>query len=247
MLATGCGGRVAPPPAPNIAAFDGARGPEIQLSRLTAHVWRHVSAAEVPGYGRVEANGLIVVGRRGAVVVDTAWTPAQTQWLIDRVRAATGHPPVAMVATHFHDDRAGGVGTAHAAGIPVYATALTRTLLGDAGAAIDHPFDRRATIELGDVDVELFFPGAGHTRDNSVVYVAGDRLLFGGCLIRAATTDWIGNTADADLGAWPETMDRLIHRYRDAAIVVPGHGRPGDASLLPHTRQLAVGAAGKAR
>jgi len=42
-------------------------------------------------------------------------------------------------------------------------------------------------------------------------------------------------------------MDRVIARYPDATIAVPGHGRPSDASLLPHTRQLAVDAAGKAR
>ncbi len=246
LLATGCAGS---PPAPARAtALDGASGPDISVSRLTEHVWRHVSAAEVATYGRVEANGLIIVGRRGAVVVDTAWTPAQTEWLINRVRAATGRAPVAMVATHFHDDRAGGVVVARAAGIPVYATRRTRELLGTAGAAIDHPFDTEATIDLGDIRIELYYPGPGHTRDNSVVYVARDRLLFGGCLVRADTTDWIGNTSDADVDAWPATIDRLIARYGGRVdVVVPGHGRPGDASLLPHTRQLAAGAARDAR
>lgn len=218
-------------------------GPDIELRRLSDRVWLHVNAFELPDWGRVEANGLVIVGARGAVIIDTGWTAEQTRWLLDRARDATGRDALAVVATHSHLDRAGGAGVAAAAGVPVYASRRTRELLGAKGSAITHAFDATAEIDLGDGQVELFYPGAGHTPDNIVAFVREDSLLFGGCLVRAGHSDWIGNVEDADLPAWPATMDRVIERYGDARLVVPGHGRPGDASLLRHTRELAENAA----
>lgn len=217
-----------------------AAGPDITIRRVSDRVWLHDSVSLVSGYGLVHANGLLVWGRDGAVVVDSAWTPEQTRWLIERARDATGEAPRALIATHFHGDRAGGIEAARAAGVPVYASSATRTLLGARGEHVSHPFVSRAAIDLGDVHLEAFFPGAGHSPDNVVVYVAEEQILFGGCLVRA--DDSIGNLSDANVAAWPATMDRVIARYPDAKVVVPGHGAMGDASLLTHTRDLALAA-----
>jgi hypothetical protein len=45
--------------------------------------------------------------------------------------------------------------------------------------------------------------------------------------------------ADADLAAWPTTIERLRARYSRARLVVPGHGEPGTLALLDHTLGLA--------
>jgi glyoxylase-like metal-dependent hydrolase (beta-lactamase superfamily II) len=127
--------------------------------------------------------------------------------------------------------------------VPVYASTRTKTLLGTGGDAITHAFEATARIDLGDLDLELFYPGAGHAPDNIVVHVREEHLLFGGCLVRAGETKGLGNLEDADLPAWPATMDRVMERYGSARTVVPGHGRSGDASLLLHTRTLAEQAA----
>jgi metallo-beta-lactamase class B len=263
LLGYGCNKNATPPtPAPNARTanpltagnyepataldstrLEGIAGPDIELQRISDRIWLHRNAADVAGWGRVEANGLVVFGARGAVIIDTGFTPEQTAWLMERVRAATGQDATALVATHSHDDRAGGVAVAAAAGVPVYASTRTRTLLGTEGDAITHAFDATATLDLGDLHIELFYPGAGHAPDNIVVYVREEHLLFGGCLVRAGESNGIGNLADADLPAWPATMDRVIARYGKAHLVVPGHGRTGDAALLLHTRTLAEQAA----
>jgi glyoxylase-like metal-dependent hydrolase (beta-lactamase superfamily II) len=217
--------------------LDGITGPDITLHRISDRIWLHRNAAEIAGWGRVEANGIVVFGTRGAVIVDTGFTPDQTGWLLQRVRAATGQDAIALVATHSHGDRAGGV--AAAAGVPVYASTRTRTLLGTGGSAITHAFETTTQIDLGDLHLELFYPGAGHAPDNIVVHVREEHLLFGGCLVRAGDASGLGNLEDADLPAWPATMDRVMERYGSARTVVPGHGRTGDASLLLHTRTLA--------
>jgi metallo-beta-lactamase class B len=224
-------------PPPETDPLNGARGPDIALRRLSERVWLHDSSFVMPSYGRVHANGLIVLGEGGTVIVDSAWTNEQTGWLLERAEEASGRRAVALIATHFHEDRAGGIGAARAAGVPVYASRETQRLL--ATDEVSHPFEGEAVVDLGDRQIEIFYPGAGHSPDNVVVYLAEEQLLFGGCLVRASEHD-IGNLGDADVAAWPSTMDRLIERYGSATVVVPGHGSVGDASLLHHTRALAL-------
>ena len=50
---------------------------------------------------------------------------------------------------------------------------------------------------------EVFYPGAGHTQDNLVVWIPEAKLLFGGCLIKEERARHIGNVTDADLQGWP--------------------------------------------
>lgn len=222
------------------------KGADIELRPVSRHVWLHESWAQVPGFGRVSANGLVVVGSRGAVVVDSSWTNAQMAWLLDRVKQATGKQALGVVATHWHNDRAGGFAEANRRGVPTIAEARTDRILATKKLARPtHPFTSVHQLDLGGVKLEVFFPGAGHSTDNTVVYVADDRVLFGGCLIRAGTSNWIGNLSDADVSSWPATMLAVEKRYRDVSIVVPGHGRRGGAELIRHTHELATRASHK--
>lgn len=227
-------------PAPKAVRFSADPGPHIRIEPISEHVWLHESSHEVEGYGRVSANGIIVVGSKGAAVVDSSWTPEQTRWLLDRVREATGRPALALIATHSHNDRAGGIGVAAAAGVPSFALDKTNAILRrDNKPAAANTFTTSRSFDLGGVTLEAFYPGAGHTVDNIVVYVGADRLVFGGCLIRSARSKRLGYTKEADIGAWPKTMARVIARYPKVGIVVPGHGPRGGAELLTHTVELA--------
>ena len=64
------------------------------------------------------------------------------------------------------------------------------------------------------------------------------RVLFGGCAVKSADATDLGFVGDADLAHWPDAMRALQKRYASAAIVVPGHGDPGDGALLQHTLDL---------
>src|SRR4030095_7202882 len=65
----------------------------------------------------------------------------------------------------------------------------------------------KGLVPLG--PVELYYPGAGHTRDNITVWHQETRTLFGGCLLRATTDKSIGNRPDADMTAYPGTIEQL--------------------------------------
>ena len=91
--------------------------------------------------------------------------------------------------------------------------------------------------------VEVFYPGAGHTADNLVVWLPKSNVLFGGCFIRSLETSSLGYAGEARIEEWPALVDNVLRRYPEAVTVVPGHGKSGDIGLLYHTRQLAASAA----
>lgn len=77
--------------------------------------------------------------------------------------------------------------------------------------------------------------GAGHTIDNIVVWIPEEKILFGGCMLKALRWKGLGFTDDADLNEWPKTLKKLIKEFPESRIVIPGHGDYGDLSLIQHT------------
>jgi hypothetical protein len=73
-------------------------------------------------------------------------------------------------------------------------------------------------------DLQLYAPGAAHTRDNIVAWCPRQQTLFGGCMIKSTTSPTLGNIADAVLPAWPASVRRVRAQYPTAKCVVPGHG-----------------------
>lgn len=89
--------------------------------------------------------------------------------------------------------------------------------------------------ELGTVMFEFYYPGETHTVDNAVVYIHGEKMLFGGCMIRALSDMRPGYIKYANMMEWPVSVEGVAQRFPDAEIVIPGHGFEGDINLLPHT------------
>jgi len=97
---------------------------------------------------------------------------------------------------------------------------------------------RPVTFYIASQPVALYFPGAGHSLDNIVVYFNRKHVLFGGCLIKALNAQRLGNVDDGDVAAWPQSVRNVIARYPAVKTVIPGHGAAGDRSLLLHTVAL---------
>lgn len=207
---------------------------DVHVRRLAPGVWLHVTLAG-EDWGRVPANGLLIEDGESSLLVDTGWNARQAEHLLAWARDTLHRPVRAAVVTHFHVDRTGGVPALAARGLPVYARAETARLAAERGLPV--PAQRITdTQELG--PLSLFFPGAGHARDNLVVWHRDSGLLFGGCFVKEAGARDLGNVADADVSAWPESLERLRQHYPDVRTVVPGHGFPGGPDLLTHTQAL---------
>lgn len=213
--------------------------PDVKLKKLTQGVWRHITYMEMEKYGRVPANGLLVIDGKKAVMIDTPWTGEQTTLLIDWLEKNKKVRLESVIPTHWHVDCMGGLELAHKRGAKSYA--LDKTIERAKKEKLPVPgngFKDKFTLKCGATALELFYPGGGHTIDNIVVWLPEKQILFGGCAVKTSNSKTLGNLNDAVLKEWPGTVNALLKRYPNARWVVPGHGKPGGMDYLKHTMKL---------
>ena len=211
---------------------------DLELIELGPGLWRHVSTFVLVSRP-TPANGLLLMTEKEALLIDTPWTEDQTERLVDWIEQDRGLSIMGVVATHFHPDCMGGIGAAHRRGIPTYGLSLTAQLAREDGS--DPPkvlFTESKQLSVGGENLELFYPGPGHSHDNIVVWLAGAKVLFGGCLIKNATTNHIGYLGDAEVDRWAASVEKVKARYPEARLIVPGHGEPGGWELVNNTLAL---------
>ena len=217
---------------------------QMTITRLAENVFQHISYKHVNNFGMVPASGLIVVDGNSAHIIDTPWTIADTKQLLAWIKGQ-GLTAKSSISTHFHDDRANGISYLNKLSINTYATQLTNQLL-DKGKKAAAKYDLILTDGqinkqvLAHGIIEVFYPGAGHSSDNIVVWLPEHELLFGGCFVKSLNSKTLGYIGDADIAQWPLSMQNLLNKYPSAKLVVPGHGKIGTINLLSHTLTLAL-------
>lgn len=212
-------------------------GPTLWVARIAPTVWLHTTTHPVGGL-IYPANGLLLLRDGEALLIDTGWTPSQAQLLAEWVRSELKARLRLAVATHFHNDRTGGVEALKALGVRTVAHPLTSRLAQAHGLPTPEPLVgfEDGVFRLDD-GCELFFPGAGHTRDNIVAYVPDAQILYGGCFLKSATSADLGNLSDAVVSDWAASVEKMRARYPSPRITAPGHGTvTGDATA--HTLAL---------
>lgn len=216
----------------NIAVAEEAL-PDLEVKKIAENVYQHTSYEKVKSWGLVGSHGLVFVDGKDAYIIDTPSTEKDTKTLVQWI-SAQGFNPKASISAHFHSDSTAGIAYLNSLSIPTYATTLTNELLGKKGKAqATHSFSKNPYWLLKN-KIEVFYPGAGHSPDNVVIWLPKQKILFGGCFVKP---EGLGNLGDAVIEEWPASAEKLIKRYRTAKIVVPGHGNIGDASLLEKTKE----------
>jgi metallo-beta-lactamase class B len=209
------------------------------------------------------ANALLVEMKDSSLVfVNTLYHPEAARALLRWARNAFGERRMIAIDTHFHPDALGGNEAFLEAGVPVYGADLTVRMLAERGERIhalmgewlagrpalqalhrgvryvppDHvfPADEGLSLDFGGETLRVLFPGPAHAPDNVVVYFPEQRVLFGGCMVISAPR--LGNLSDADLQAWPRSLEKL--RPLGAERIIPGHGERFDAGLLKNTADV---------
>ena len=215
---------------------------DVEVHLLAPGIWRHVSYQTFEVKWKVPANGLIVVSGGRAAMIDTPWTPEQTAVLLDWLETHLKAKVETAIVGHSHVDCLGGLPEIHRRGATSIGLDKTRALALAAG--IDAPqetFTDALKLMVGQRQLELFYPGPGHTVDNIVTWIADEKILFGGCLIKSADATTLGNVKESDPLAWPATLVNVKARYREARVIVPGHGNPGGWELVENTLKLIAG------
>jgi len=77
----------------------------------------------------------------------------------------------------------------------------------------------KLSINLGGVVVQIWHPGPGHTKGDTIAWLEQEQVLFSGDLVEYEAGVYTG---DAQLEEWPATLEAL--RALKAEALVPGRG-----------------------
>jgi glyoxylase-like metal-dependent hydrolase (beta-lactamase superfamily II) len=205
----------------------------VTFDRLSEHAYAYTAEGD-PNTG-------IVVGDEAVMVIDAQATPAMAQDVIRHIRSVTDKPVEYVMLTHYHAVRvlgASGYRPRH-----VIASRDTYDLIQERGEAdmkseierfprlfrdvgsipgLTWPtlvFEKRLTLWMGKLQVEIMQLGRGHTKGDTVVWLPQECVLFSGDLVEYGATPYTG---DAYLSDWPATLDAL--QALNPAALVPGRG-----------------------
>ena len=210
----------------------------VELFKVNDNIWVHTTYANYNGY-RTPSNGVIVVTTDGIVMIDTPWNNQQTKELLKLTKDVFNRETNLAIITHAHEDRIGGIDTLIENEIEARSTSLTAEEAHKYGFKRPQPsLDNDPTILIGEVAIEVFYPGEGHTIDNITIWFPQYKILFGGCLIKALESKDLGNVEDANLQQWPYSVRNVLEKYSEAEVVIPGHGKWGNLDLVKHTLEL---------
>ena len=193
-----------------------------------------------PGNGELfPANGMYVVTNDGVVLIDTPWDTTQFQPLLESIKIKHNKSVSICIATHFHEDRTAGLYYYRSLGIKTYTTNKTDSLsiLRNKPRA-EFLLVNDTTFHLGQYSFETFYPGHGHSPDNIVIWFNNERTLYGGCFIKSCDSDSPGNLSDANIPKWIESANRVLTKFPNPSIIIPGHQSFNKKSALEHTLKI---------
>jgi len=209
---------------------------KLSFSQLSDHCYAFTAEGD-PNTG-------VIIGDDSVMIIDATATPVAAQSVIAKVREITDKPIKYVLLTHYPAVRVLGASGYRDAGLEqVIASQRTHDLIVERGQqdmdseitrfprlfdsvesipGLTWPtliFGERMTLMMGDLKVQIWNPGRGHTQGDTVVWVESEKVLFSGDLVEFEAACYTG---DAYLGDWPATLDAI--EALGAEKVVPGRG-----------------------
>lgn len=222
---------------------------KVSFDKLSDHAYAYTAEGD-PNTG-------IIIGDDAVMVIDTQATPVMAQDVIRRIREVTDKPIKYVLLSHYHAVRvlgASAYGAEH-----IIASDDTRDLIVERGQfdkdseigrfprlfqnvesvpdGLTWPtmtFNKKMTVWLGSVEVQLLQLGRGHTKGDTVAWLPQEKILFSGDLVEFDATPYAG---DAYFKDWPQTLDNL-------AALKPEKLVPGRGAALQTPEQVQAGLAG---
>jgi cyclase len=190
-------------------------------------------------------NTGLLVGRRGAVSVDSCATEKRTRAYLDTIARVTAQPVRTLVNTHHHGDHTHGNWLF--GGATVVGHEGTRTGVIDAGVPGAQPFwtpfdigevvleppfltyTEGVTLWVDDLRCEVSHVGTpAHTTNDSIVWLPEQRTLFSGDLLFAGGTPFL---VMGSLSGAIEVLEQVVGPL-GAQTIVPGHGPVAGPELV---------------
>lgn len=222
---------------------------KVSFDKLSDHAYAYTAEGD-PNTG-------IIIGDDSVMVIDTQATPVMAQDVIRRIREVTDKPIKYVLLSHYHAVRvlgASAYGAEH-----IIASEDTRDLIVERGQfdkdseigrfprlfqnvesvpdGLTWPtmtFNKKMTLWLGKLEVQILQLGRGHTKGDTVAWLPQEKILFSGDLVEFDATPYAG---DAYFQDWPQTLDNI-------AALKPEKLVPGRGAALQTPGQVQAGLAG---
>jgi glyoxylase-like metal-dependent hydrolase (beta-lactamase superfamily II) len=215
----------------------------VAASQVSPSAWyvQGESALGSPSNRNFISNAGFVVTSAGVVMIDALGSPALARELIGEVKRRTGKPVTHVIVTHYHADHIYGLQEFKRTGAKIIAhrgaqeylhseTAQSRLAVSRVDLApwinaktrvvpADEWIDGAREMVVGGTKLLLLPVGPAHTREDLVVFLPSERVLFAGDLVFRARIPFVGQ---ADSRHWITALDTVL--AFDAKVVVPGHG-----------------------
>jgi len=197
----------------------------------------------------------IIVGQRGALVIDTGLGVRNGEAVLREVRKVSAAPDLYLATTHIHPEHDLGAGAFPAATKMIRSReqqneiaevglqsarnfsrnpVMAELLKGASFRNADISFDREHQLDLGGATVRIMAMGANHTRGDTAFFVENDRVLFSGDI--AMPNLPVFSSPTSSIRTWLASLDRFSELK--PVKVVPSHGEVGDARLIADYREF---------
>lgn len=224
-----------------LTAVAGAPDPEVVP--LSARVFALVGPEELPNRDNrgFVGNSVLIVGERGAVLVDSGFTHELGLHLRRAVARITPKPVTHVINTHPHGDHFLGNSAFPEATIISSercrdivaregraAVALIERLTGAPAANTvpipatqTYPENSQSNVTLNGIRMTLWVPAGSHTPGDMLVHLPDDNVLIAGDVLSSGA---VPNLRDGNTEAWLATLKQAQQLPFKSAV--PGHGRP---------------------
>ncbi|MCD0476075.1 subclass B1 metallo-beta-lactamase [Flavobacterium sp. EDS] len=219
-------------------SFGQAENNKLQISHLTGDFYVYKTFHDYKGT-LISANSMYLVTDKGVVLFDAPWDETQFQPLLDSIKAKHHKDVVVHIATHSHEDRAGGLGFYGQKGIKTYTIKLTDQILEKEGKKrADFIMPNDTTFTVGQHRFQVFYPGKGHASDNVVVWFNKEKVLYGGCFVKSTVATDLGYLGDSDVKEWEKSIKKVQAKFKNPIYIVTGHDDWTNTQSLNHTLKL---------
>lgn len=190
---------------------------------------------------RIPANGMYLVTNKGVILFDSPWDTTQFQPLLDSIQKRHHKNVIICLASHFHEDRTGGLEYYRQKGIRTYTTRRTDELSQKRGMKrAEFLIDKDSIFTVGQYSFQTYYPGHGHAPDNIVIWFEKEKVLYGGCLIKSADDSNLGNLADASSKDYATTIKNVQAMCKNPKYIITGHNDWTNTRSLAHTLEMAL-------
>lgn len=219
--------------------FGQTEEPRLKISPLTGDFYVYTTYNTYEG-SKIPANGMYLVTDNGVVLFDTPWDNTQYQPLLDSIQLKHHKKVTLCIATHWHSDRTDGLEYYRQKGIKTYTTYLTDQLSKKNNKKrAEYIMEKDTVFTIGQYTFETYYPGQGHTEDNIVIWFNNEKVLYGGCLIKGAEAEDLGNVADGNVTEYETTLKNVQQKYPDPKFIIVSHHDWNNKNSLQHSIKLA--------